>query len=179
MKVHIPDSWVRRIARPDTNSLILTRAGDVTPLQNAWAPSYISHPVTVSNQWLSLLLVTLARRIPGPELHQVVRAASDEPPLSTSGLSAGARDEGAGARRRRPAHAVHSNSMGLEDLVVHAVVLELQHRHVAVGRGAGEQAARLVGRPGQRVYGSGVQSKIVDACPLGVGLAPDEDLAVV
>lgn len=69
--------------------------------------------------------------------------------------------------------------MGLEDLMVHAVVLELEHGHVAVGGGAGEQAAGLVGRPGECVNGGRVQREVVDARPLRVSLPPDEDLAVV
>jgi hypothetical protein len=131
------------------------------------------------HQRLPLLLVTLARKIPHPELHQVIRATRDEPPLAASALAASAGDQGTRTRSGRPTHAVDADAVGLEDLVVHAVVLELQHGHVAVGRGAGEQAAGLVGCPGERVDRGRVQREVVDARPLRVGLAPDEDLAVV
>lgn len=66
--------------------------------------------------------------------------------------------------------------------VVDGVVFELEDADVAVGRGAREEAARLVGGPGDNVYRRLV-GEIVDALPLGALLGallfPDEDLAVV
>jgi hypothetical protein len=59
------------------------------------------------------------------------------------------------------------------------VVLELENRDIAVGGSACEEAARFVGCPCDKVYGSGVQGDFVYLLP-AVGLfAPDDDLAVV
>ena len=67
--------------------------------------------------------------------------------------------------------------------MVDSVVLELEDGDVAVGGGAGEQAAGLVRGPGDDVDRGLVQGEVVDALPLGGLLGalflPDEDLAVV
>lgn len=69
--------------------------------------------------------------------------------------------------------------MRLEDLMIHAVILELQHTHIPVAARAGQETARLVGGPGDDVHAGGVQGEIEDLGPCCAGLAPDEDFAVV
>jgi hypothetical protein len=113
-----------------------------------------------------------------PQLDLAVAAACDKAPRRT-GLVAARADDLAGRDSRGPRDAVHAAAAGLEDLVRPGVVLELEHRHVAVGGGAGEQAAGLVGRPGDDVDRGRVQGDFVDLLPGGRLLAPDDDLAVV
>jgi hypothetical protein len=59
------------------------------------------------------------------------------------------------------------------------IVLEFEYRDIAVGGSAGEEAADLMGRPGDDVDGSGMQGDFVDLLPGRRLFAPDDDLAVV
>lgn len=69
--------------------------------------------------------------------------------------------------------------MRLEDGVLPAVVAKLEDGDVAIGGGAGEEAASLVRGPADNVDRGLVEREIKDALPGAGLLAPDEDLAVV
>lgn len=66
--------------------------------------------------------------------------------------------------------------------MVDAIVFELEDADVAIRRCAGEEAACLVGRPGDNVDRGLVQREVVDSLPLavlGTLFLPDKDLAIV
>lgn len=121
-----------------------------------------------------------------PNLDQIVAPTGNK-----AALLAGPRSGANQAARRgggRPADGVDAHAVGVEDLVCPAVVAELEDANVAVGRGAGQEAAALVRRPGDHVDGGCVEGEIEDLGPgaaAGGGrcvlvlLAPDEDLAIV
>jgi hypothetical protein len=113
-----------------------------------------------------------------PQLDLAVAASRDEPPRSTRLISARA-DDLPRRNSRRPRNAVDAAAAHLEDLVCPRIVLELEDRDVAVRGGTCEEAAGLVGRPGDEVDRGGVQGDFVDLLPGGRLLAPDDDLAVV
>jgi hypothetical protein len=113
-----------------------------------------------------------------PQLDLAITPACDKPPRSTGLVSARANNL-SWRNSRSPRHAVDAATAGLEDLLCPRVVLELEHRDVAVGGGACEQAARLVGRPGDKVDRGGVEGDFVDLLPGGRLLAPNDDFAVV
>ena len=50
--------------------------------------------------------------------------------------------------------------------MVHAVVLELKHTHIAIGGGAGKKATAFMRSPRDDVNACGVQCKIKDFLPL-------------
>ena len=113
-----------------------------------------------------------------PQLNLAVAPARHEAPCIAADVSA-RRDDLSRRVRRGPAHAVDARAARLEDLVGPSVVLELEDGDVAVGGGAGEEAAGLVRGPCYEVDRGGVQGDVVDFLPCAVLLAPDEDLAVV
>lgn len=54
-----------------------------------------------------------------------------------------------------------------EDLIHHGLVVEeFEDGYIAIGGGAGKEAAGLVRSPGEGVDGGGVKSNVVDALPL-------------
>lgn len=66
--------------------------------------------------------------------------------------------------------------------MVDAVVFELEDADIAIRRCAGEEAARLMGRPRDNVDRGLVQREVVDSLPLavlGALFLPDKDLAIV
>jgi len=67
----------------------------------------------------------------------------------------------------------------VEDAVLPAVILELEHANVSVGRGASEKAAGLVRGPRYDVDAGLVEGEIEDALPCAVLLPPDENFSVV
>jgi hypothetical protein len=113
-----------------------------------------------------------------PKLNLAVASAGDEPPGCARLVSART-DDLSWRNCGRPRNAVHTGATGLEDLVRPGVVLELENRNVAVGGGAGKQAAGLVWCPRDVVHRSSVQSNFVNLLPRRGLLAPDDNLAVV
>jgi hypothetical protein len=69
--------------------------------------------------------------------------------------------------------------MRLEDLVIHTVVFEFEDADIPIAACASQKTAGFVGRPGDYVYGCGVQGEIEDFGPGGAGFPPDEDFPVV
>lgn len=69
--------------------------------------------------------------------------------------------------------------MSVEEYMTESIILECQDTDIAVTTCSGKMAARLRRRPSHDVDRGGVQGKLVDALPLGVLLAPDQDAAVV
>jgi hypothetical protein len=133
---------------------------------------------------LPLLLVVMGRGVKHPDLELVVRTTCDEPPVA---CRAGARvraGDAAGREGRCPGDRVDAEAVGGNDDVIDGgLVLELEDGDVAVGRGACEQTAGLMRRPGDDVDRGLVQREVVDALPLGrllvALLLPNEDLAVI
>lgn len=181
-----PLALVGSIARPDAHRPVLRRGRDVALLQHGRAPGHVAHPVGVAGEGLALLLVALGGRVVSPDLEDVVAAAGDEAALADGArllLLLGRRrrrgDDAAGGGGRGPRDRVDAEAVRRERHVRHVVVLELEHADVAVGRGARQQAARLVRGPGHRVHRRLVQREVEDPLPLRGLLAPDEHLAVV
>lgn len=174
----LPDARVGRVAGPDADGAVLGRAGDVALLQDGGAPVDVEDPVGVAREHAALLAAVLGRRgVPRPDLERVVAAARDEAALGRRrGVGA---DDAAGGRRGRPRDRVDALAVREESLVVKRVVLELEHRDVAVRRGAGQEASRLVRGPRHDVDRGLVESKVKDLLPRASLLAPDEHLAVV
>lgn len=113
-----------------------------------------------------------------PKLDLAIAAASDESSRST-GLVSASTDDLARCNSRGPRNAVDARAASLEDLVCPVVVFELEDRNVAVRGSASEETAGLMRRPGDVVYGGGVERDIVDLLPGAALLAPYEDLAVI
>lgn len=136
----------------------------------------------MARQGLTLLRVRLGGRVEGPQLEHVVAAAGDEAPVAGGAGLGRAADDAAGDGGGGPGDRVDAEAVGGKGGVVDGVVLELEDADVAVGRGAGEEAAGLVRGPGHDVDRGLVQGVVVDALPLrallGALLLPDEDLAV-
>lgn len=110
---------------------------------------------------------------PIPNLNQTIAPARHEPPSSAPRPRRRGSDQTGRGHRRRPADGVGADAVRGEDLVLPAVVLELEHADAAVGRGAGEEAAALVRRPGYDVHGGGVQGEFEDFGPEPGLFAPD------
>ena len=133
----------------------------------------------MARQRLALGLVAVRRGVENPQLQEVVAAARDEAPVARRARAGVAGDDAAGRCGGGPRHRVDAEPVGGEDAVLVAVVLELEDGDVAVGRGAREQAARLVRRPGDGVHRGLVQRKVEQLLPRALLLAPDQNLAVV
>jgi len=76
----------------------------------------------------------------------------------------------------------------MENLVRPAVIAELKHRDMTIGRSAGEQTSGFMRSPGDHVHRGGVKREVEDfrpstAADRGSGalvlLAPDEDFSIV
>ena len=109
------------------------------------------------------MLVGQRSRVPTPDLDRVVGSACDKSPYAS--YAAAGTDETAWRRARGPRDGVHAAAVRVEDLMRGVVVFEFEDADVAVGGGAGEQAAGFVGRPGDDVYGGSVEGVFVDLGP--------------
>lgn len=101
----------------------------------------------MARQRLSLGLVAISCRVKDPDLHKVIATSRHKSSVACGAGARGTRHDGAWRRGRGPGHGVDAEAVGGESTVVEVVVLELEDRDVAVGGRAGQQAARLVGRP--------------------------------
>ena len=133
----------------------------------------------MAGQRLALLLVAVGGGVVHPDLERVVRAARHEAAVAGRARAGVGGYDAAGGRGGGPAHAVDTQPVGVEDGVLPAVVAELEDRDVAVGGGAGQEAACFVGGPRHDVDRGLVQGEVEDALPGAGLLAPDEDFAVV
>lgn len=133
----------------------------------------------MARQGLSLGRIAIGCRVKDPDLHEVIATSRHEASVARGPGARGTRHDGARRRGRSPGHGVDAEAVGGESTVVEVVVLELEDRDVAVRGRAGQQAARLVGRPRDDVDRGLVQRKVEDLLPRALLLAPDEDLAVV
>ena len=115
-------------------------------------------------------------RAPLPDLDEIIAATGNEPSDGAGG-GFGAY-ETAGDAGGGPGDGVDADAVRGEDLVAPAVVGEFEDGDVAVGGGAGEEAAAFVRGPGEQVHRGGVPGEGEDARPAVVGFAPDEDPAV-
>lgn len=149
----LPLAWGCRIGRPDAHRLVLRCGGDVALLQNSGGPGYVAYPVGVTRESLPFLLVLRSRGVEGPDLENVVTTTRHEPPVPAGARTGVAAHNAARGGSRRPADGVDTQTMSMMRDMVDGVVLELQNRHVSVGGRAGEEAAGLVGRPGDDVDG--------------------------
>lgn len=147
----LPLAGAGGVGRPDTHCLVLRRRGDVALLQNGGGPGYVTDPVGVAGEGLAFLLVLHGRRVESPDLENIVTSTRDEPPVSASTRARVAANDTPRRSRRRPAHTVDTKTVSMVRDVVDGVVLELEHRDVAVRGRAGEETAGLVGRPGDDV----------------------------
>ena len=173
-----PLSRPARIGGPDSDSLILRRRSDIALLQHAWAPRYVSDPVTVALQWCPLLLVALARWVVCPDLDQVIGSTSYKTALDIWAWNCG--DQRSWRSSWCPGHRVDAHTVCREDLLVHSVIRELEHGDGAIGGGASEQAASFVWCPGEGVDRGGVKRKVVDTLPArGRSLFVDVNVAGV
>lgn len=175
----VPLAGAGGVRGPDTHRLVLGGTRDVALLQHGGAPGDIAHPVRVAGQGLPLQLVAASGGIVDPDLDEVVAASSDETPVTGGTWAGGAGNDGAGNCGRSPGNGVDAEAVGGECGVVEVVVLKLDDGDAAVGGGAGQEAAGLVGRPGDDVDGGLVQGEFEDALPRALLLAPDEYLAIV
>jgi len=112
-----------------------------------------------------------ANILPIPDLNQIIASPGNEPPDRIR-VRRGT-DQTPRRHSRRPTHGVHADPVRREDLVLPAVVLELEHADAAVGGGAGQEAAALVRGPGHDVHRGRVQGEVEDFGPLPVLFAPD------
>lgn len=137
----------------------------------------------MTREGLALLLVVLGGGVKRPDLEDVIAAAGDEAPVARGAGARVATGDAAGGEGGPPGDRVDAEAVGGEHDVVDGVVLELEDGDGAVRGGAGQEAARLVGGPGNDVDRGLVLGEVVDALPLrallGALLLPDEDFAVV
>ena len=115
--------------------------------------------------------------LPIPNLNHTITAARRKPSLRAHlGLTA---HQTAGHHRGRPTHGVDAHLVRGELDVAPVALVELEDRDIAVGGGAGEEAAAFVRGPGDDVDGGVVVGEIGDFGPEAGLFAPDEDFAVV
>lgn len=90
----------------------------------------------MTSQGLTLLLVGLRSSIKSPDLENVVAATRNESSIAGSTRTRGAADDASRSSSGSPGDRIDAETVGGEDGVVDAVVLELENAHVAVGGGA-------------------------------------------
>mmetsp|Transcript_18365 Transcript_18365/g.30631 ORF Transcript_18365/g.30631 Transcript_18365/m.30631 type:complete len:268 (-) Transcript_18365:353-1156(-) len=144
--------------RPHVAGAVLGARGDQVAGQPAGGrPGHVAHPVPVRVLLLGLLGPGQAVHAP-PEPHLVVAGASGQPARAPGGgggplPGGGGGVRGADGRGRGPADSVAPQRRVLEVRGAPGVVrVVAQHRHAAVGPGAGEQQALLVRRPAHAVH---------------------------
>lgn len=90
----------------------------------------------MSSQGLTLLLVGLRSSIKSPDLQDIIAAARNEPSVAGSTRTRRAADDASRGSSGSPGDRVDAETVGGEDGVVDAVILELENAHIAVGGGA-------------------------------------------
>ena len=93
--------------------------------------------------------------IPLPNLNRTITPSRNEPPYNPLLLLLRTHQRPR-RMRRAPTDRIDAHAVRMLQLVLPAVVLELQHADATVGRGAREHAADFVRGPGYHVYGGGV-----------------------
>ena len=164
---------------PDDDSSILWGGRNVWLGQNRRRPGNITNPVLVALK-LALDDIRVWFSVKFPNLDEVVAATTDKSLglLALAGnvsLHKRARNSGWGPRRRVNASGMCSknNRRGL------ALVLELNNGNSAIGRGAKQKRAVLLGCPRDGIHRCLVNAVLGNVGPATVLLSPDDNLAVV
>lgn len=164
--------------RPDDDGLVLRGRGNVRLGEDSGRPCNIAYPIQVTTREYVHVLPAATLWAELPDLDLAVASTSHQSPCRSSLV--GARTNNLPrCNSGGPGYAVHATAMSLEELMCPVVVLEFQYRDIAVSGCASEQAACLVGCPGDKVDRGSVEGDLVDLLPAVGLLAPDEDLAVV
>ena len=162
---------------PDPHRLVLRSTCNITLGRDGWCPGNIPHPVLMARQFRHIVVRLRVRSIL-PDLDQAIAATCSESLERGSLLSACRARHCTWRHAGRPRHRIAAHGMRIEQARHPLILLELQHRDLAITARTSQDAARLVRGPRHQIHTCIVSTKVEGFGPRRT-LAPDYYAPVV